>query len=182
MRLLGSALVMMMLLAACSREEAPPAQPASTTDAEAVAALSSQRDAILAKRDSLNALEAKWNLGDTSSSVKGFFDGESLALIEEEMNMGEFGNARSRYVYSPKGNLLAYSEEKEIRTGARTGSPRVEQVKLSLLFAENGNLLQGERLVDGSPAELTGLEQQGVKLHARELELALQEKRAAGRK
>ncbi|MCW5966696.1 MAG: hypothetical protein KIT83_21840 [Bryobacterales bacterium] len=168
-----------LLATSCSREDVSPSTREGADGAVHVAEILSQRDAIAASRPTLEAVDATWNLGDTASRVKGYYSGPALQLIDEEMSMGEFGAARSSYFYSPKGNLFAYTEEKESQTGIRTGNVRTERVKLSLLFDESGSLLQGERTVDGARAALTGLESQGVRLHARELELVLQEKLAA---
>lgn len=167
-----------LFLASCAREEAPSGGDPGSSSGALVAELAQQRDALDSSKGGLETMDAEWTLGDTSSRIKAYYAGETLALIEEEMTMGEFGNARSRYFYSPKGSLFAYTEEKESQTGARTGNARTERVQLQLFFADNGSLLQGERSVDGAKAELTGVESQGVKLHARELELVLQEKRA----
>ena len=164
-----------LLCASCAREEAavPPGG-----DTALAAELLQSRDALAARKGTLEAVEAEWDLGDTKSSVTGYYDGAALVLIEETMTMGEFGSARSTYSYSPKGNLFAYTEEKESQSGVRSGNARTEHVQLNLLFEENGSLLTAERTVDGAPSPLTGMEAQGVKMHARELELSLAEKRA----
>lgn len=163
----------------CAREEASPGARMDAGNAARAAEAARERDAIAASKAALEVVDATWSLGETASRVKGYYAGSALRLVEEEMTMGEFGSARSSYFYSPKGNLFAYTEDKESQTGARTGNARTERIHLSLLFGDTGSLVQGERTADGQRAELTGLESQGVKLHARELELVLQEKRGA---
>lgn len=174
--LIAAALALCLGLAACSRTETPaPAEDGAAARAET---LIQERDALLGRKASLEAVPAKWSLDDDiRSTLTGYYEGDALRIIEEEMTMGEFGSARSSYFYTPKGGLFAYTESKASQRGARTGKAVTEQIDLELLFAPNGSLAGGERKVDGSPAELTGVEAQGVKMHARELELVLRERR-----
>jgi hypothetical protein len=162
----------------CGRTETPSA-PAEDADQSQSAALVRERDALLARKDSFTAVSAKWALDETvKSSCKGYYEGDVLRLIEEEMTMGEFGSATSVYFYTDKGALFAYTENKESQRGARSGNAVKEKVELQLLFAPNGTLVGGERKVDGTVSELTGVEAQGATMHARELESVLQEKRS----
>lgn len=163
----------------CNRTETPTAPAEDATQAQA-AALVQERDALSARKEGLTAVPTKWTLDDTiKSSCKGYYEGDTLRLIEEEMTMGEFGFANSQYFYTDKGVLFAYTENKETQRGAKSGNIVKEKVEVQLLFAPNGTLVGGERKVDGTVSELTGMEAQGVKMHARELESALQEKRGA---
>lgn len=176
--LLLAVLALFGFSASCAREEVQPAGDAA--ELARVEALSQARDSLLSQKASLEATATKWTLDETSSDITGFYEGEVLRVIEEAMDMGEFGTSTSVYFYTPKGGLFAYSEEKQSRTGVRTGNPKTERVELSLLFSDNGSLLRGERKVDGATTELTGLEAQGVRMHARELELMLQSRRQGG--
>ena len=117
-------------------------------------------------------------MGETRSAITGYFDGDDLRVIEEEMTMGEFGDASAKYFYLPGGKLFAYSEQKNARSGTKSGVVKTEKVTLSLLFSESGALLEGKRSVDGEEAPLVGVEEQGVRMLARELEAALAESRA----
>ncbi len=168
-----------LLLTACSRQETAAPRDAQSDTATQVAQLLLQRDAITAGKDSLDTANATWELDGATSTVRGYYSGGSLSLIEEEMTMGEFGSARSHYFYTPQGHLFAYTEAKDSQSGVRTGNARTQRISLHLFYGPNGNLLQGERTVDGDNAPLTGLESQGVKMHARELELLLLQKRPA---
>ncbi|MCU0227269.1 MAG: hypothetical protein MUF01_06480, partial [Bryobacterales bacterium] len=138
-----------LCLCACTRQETPGASSTSNVDAGNIDELKQQRDAILSGKDSVQAIEALWELDATKSTVRGYYPNGTLALIEEEMSMGEFGKASSRYYYSPRGALFAYSEDKESQTGLRSGNPRTQRIELQLYYAANGSLLDGERRVDG---------------------------------
>lgn len=180
--LIAGVSVIILGICGCSRTETPASSTDNAAEARS-AALVQEREALLTKKASFTTTPTKWSLDDTvKSTLVGYYEGDVLRLIEEEMTMGEFGSARSLYFYTDEGTLFAYTEDKESQRGARSGNAVKEKVAVQLLFSPNGTLVGGERKVDGTVSELTGMESQGAKMHARELESALQEKRGgAGR-
>ncbi len=175
--LIAASAAVFLGICGCSRTETPATSGDSAAQAQS-AALVQEREALLAKKGSLTSVPAKWALDDTvKSAIAGYYEGDTLRLIEEEMTMGEFGSANSQYFYTASGALFAYTESKESQRGARSGNAVKEKIEVQLLFAPNGTLVGGERKVDGSVTDLTGMESQGAKMHARELESVLQEKR-----
>lgn len=180
--LLAGAFSICLLFSSCSRTETPVA-PAQDDARAALDKLSGERDALLKEKTSMQMVASKWTLDEEiNSTFTAYYQGETLRLIEEQMAMGKFGSAQSTYFYSPQGGLFAYTESKDSQRGAQTGNPVSEKVEMQLLFGPNGAALGGERRVDGKPAELTGVEFEGVKMHSRELQAVLTEKRAAAGK
>lgn len=169
-----------LLLTACSKTEQPADAAEAARQAQVQAAMEA-RDQIAAQESSFTPVTATWSLGGTSSEITGFYQGDSLRMIREEMSMGDFGSTSARYFYAPDGKLTAYTESKQARSGASTGSATTEQIELDLLFSESGSLLSGQRTANGAAAPLVGIEEQGVRMHARELEAALADARASAK-
>jgi hypothetical protein len=164
-----------LLLGTCARNETSPADVGNVSGVEQINALRKSADELVAQQGALTPLKTEWNFGETVSAVTGYYEGEQLRMIDEQMNMGDHGNATSRYFYTPAGKLYAYEEKKETRSGAATKTVTTEQSELRLYFADSGALLSGERQVAGKPADLIGIEAQTVLMHARELEATLAE-------
>jgi hypothetical protein len=162
-----------LLLAGCGGVETATAPAVDAGHAAAVQALASAKAQMEGQKATLNPRPAEWNYGDTVSQVTGFYQDDALRLVEEQMNMGDFGSASAKYFYSAQGKLLAYEETKESRSGKAANAVKTEQSTLRLFFGEDGRLLSGERTVDGQPSALVGIEEQAVRMHAAELEAAL---------
>ena len=175
-RSLASLCLCGLLFTACSKTELPENAADAARQAQ-VQAATEAREQLAAQESSFTPVTAKWSLGDTTSEITGFYQEDSLRMIREEMNMGDFGSTSARYFYSPDGKLTAYTESKQARSGASTGSATTEEIELDLLFAESGSLLSGQRKANGVAAPLVGIEEQGVRMHARELESALADAR-----
>lgn len=175
------ALLLTAFLAACSQPEVAPADDAEAARAKAAEALAAEREELAQRAGSLTLLKTEWTMGDITSTISGYYENETLRLIEEEMRMGDFGDASAKYFYRPDGSLFAYSERKNSRSGTKSDSVKTERITLSLLFGETGALIGAERTVDGAAVPLVGIEEQGVRMHARELEAALTEARDKAR-
>lgn len=167
-----------LLLGTCKRNETPAADAGNASGVEQVKALRKSADELAGQQAALTPVNTEWNFGETVSVVTGYYEGEQLRMIDEQMNMGDHGNATSRYFYTPAGKLYAYEEKKESRSGAATKTVTTEQSELRLYFADSGALLSGERQVAGQAADLIGIEAQTVLMHARELEATLAEAQA----
>lgn len=170
-----------LLLGTCKRNETAPIDAGDATRAEQIKTLRKSADELAAQQASLTPVNTEWSFGETVSVATGYYDGDQLRMIDEQMNMGAHGSATCRYFYSPAGKLYAYEEKKESRSGAATSSATTEQSELRLYFADSGGLLLGERTVNGKPAALIGIEEQTVHMHARELEASLAEARSRKR-
>jgi hypothetical protein len=162
-----------LLLSSCGGGETATQPAVDAGQAATVQALATTKQQVEAQKAALTPRPAEWTYGDTVSQLTGFYQGESLRLVEEQMNMGEFGSASAKYFYSAQGKLFAYQETKESRSGKAANAVKTEQSTLQLFFGEDGRLLSGERTVDGQPSALVGIEEQAVRMHATELEAAL---------
>ena len=175
---LGFVFLLALLLGTCGRQENRPADSGTATGGKPVAELRKDAEQLAAGQASLTPVSTEWNFGETVSSVTGYYDGEHLRMIDEQMNMGDRGSASSRYFFTPQGKLFAYEEKKESRSGVASKNVTTEQSELHLYFTDAGGLLSGERSVAGKPAALLGIEEQTVRMHARELEASLTEARS----
>ncbi|MCC6265730.1 MAG: hypothetical protein IT169_19325 [Bryobacterales bacterium] len=164
-----------LLLGTCSRNETRTADSGSAAGAKQIEELRASAAQIAAQQASMTPVNTEWTFGETVSAVTGYYDGEQLRMIDEQMNMGSHGSASSRFFYTPAGKLFAYEEKKESRSGAAGNNVVTEQSELRLYFADPSGLLSGERTVAGKSAALLGIEEQTVRMHARELEAALTE-------
>ena len=170
---LGLLFLVALLLGTCSRNETKPAGSDAAGAAKRIETLRKDAEQLRARQASLTPVSTEWNFGETVSAVTGYYDGDRLRLIDEQMNMGTHGSAASRYFFNPDGKLYAYEEKKESRSGTSTKNVTVEQSELRLYFTESGGLLSGERTVAGKAAAMLGIEEQTVRMHARELEASL---------
>ncbi len=175
---LGLLFLFALLLGTCNRNETKPEGSGTAGAAKQIEALHKDAEQLRAQQASLTPVSTEWNFGETVSSVTGYYDGEHLRMIDEQMNMGEHGSASSRYFFTPEGKLFAYEEKKESRSGVASKNVTTEQSELHLYFTDAGGLLSGERSVAGKPAALLGIEEQTVRMHARELEASLTEARS----
>ncbi len=170
---LGLLFLVALLLGTCSRNETKPAGSDAARAAKQTETPRNDAEQLRARQASLTPVNTEWNFGETVSAVTGYYEGDRLRLIDEQMNMGDHGSAACRYFFTPDGKLYAYEEKKESRSGASTKNATVEQSELRLYFAESGGLLSGERTVAGKAAAMLGIEEQTVRMHARELEASL---------
>lgn len=170
---LGLLFLVALLLGTCNRNETKPAGSDAAGAAKQIEALRKDAGQLRARQASLTPVSTEWNFGETVSAVTGYYDGDRLRLIDEQMNMGDHGSATSRYFFTPEGKLFAYEEQKESRSGVASKNVTTEQSELHLYFAESGGLLSGERTVAGKAAAMLGIEEQTVRMHARELEASL---------
>lgn len=164
-----------LLLGTCSRNETRTADSIDAGSAKQSEELRKSAEQLAAQQSSLTPVSTEWNFGETVSAVTGYYEGEQLRMVDEQMNMGDHGSATSRYFYTPAGKLYAYEEKKESRSGTGTNNATAERSELRLYFADERGLVSGERTVAGKPATLLGIEEQTVRMHARELEATLAE-------
>lgn len=169
----GACLLAWLFLASCGGGETATQPAVDARHAATIQTLSTAKAELEAQKATLTPRPAEWTYGDTVSQLTGFFQGDSLRLVEEQMNMGDFGSTSARYFYSAQGRLFAYQETKESRSGKAANAVKTEQSTLRLFFGDDGRLLSGERTVDGKPSALVGIEEQAVRMHAAELEAAL---------
>lgn len=162
-----------ILLGTCRSNEKPSTSSTPISSTEQVKALQKAAEELAAQTPSLTRVNTEWNFGETVSAVTGYYDGDHLRMIEEQMNMGGRGTASNRYFYDPAGKLYAYEEKKEIKAGSNGASPATEQSELRLYFSDSGELISSTRSVAGKSEPLLGIEEQTVRMHSRELEAAL---------
>lgn len=172
---LAAVFLVAVLLGTCRSKETQQAGESTASVAEQTDALRKAAEELAARQPSLTHVNAEWNFGETVSAVTGYYDGDQLRMIDEQMDMGGRGHATSRYFYNPAGKLYAYEEKKETKTGSSTGLAAAEQSELRLYFADSGQMISSERTVAGKAAPLLGIEEQTVRMHARELEATLSE-------
>jgi predicted small lipoprotein YifL len=164
----------LLFLAGCGGKEPASAPSAEAQVAAQVEPLLAAKRQIEQQQAALTPRKNKWTYGNTVSELTGYFDGTALRLIEEQMSMGDLGSVHARYFYTPEGRLFAYDETKETRSGTAANAVKTEQGALRLFFRENGTLLSGERTVDGKAAPLSGIEEQAVRMHDKELQAVLE--------
>ena len=186
--LLGTALV----VAGCGREPAPdPEPPAPDTTAVAdsvrtdlVVADSAAAEVPVnpfaepARRalrielalDDYRAIAGSWAAGDATSSFMAYFEGDSLRLIEEELDFGEYGAAHATYYFD--GGLF-YVVENERRTRLDPDAPGVDSLQTRVAFGPAGRVEQSEQIVNGESAPLPAAEAEGFRRHAAALRAQL---------
>jgi hypothetical protein len=182
--LLGTALV----LFGCGREPAPdpePPAPGMTATVDSVLADSAMvADSVdaapvnpfaePARRalrielglDDYRAIAGSWAAGDATSSFMAYFDGDSLRLIEEELDFGEYGAAHATYYFD--GGLF-YVVEDERRTRLDPDAPGIDSLQTRVAFGSNGSVEQSEQIANGEAAPLPVTEAEGFLRHAAEL-------------
>lgn len=185
MRLLCSLVGTALVLAGCGREPAPePESPApdTTAVADSVVADSVTADSMAvdapvnpfaepARRalrielglDDYRAIAGSWAAGDATSSFMAYFDGDSLRLIEEELDFGEYGAAHATYYFD--GGLF-YVVENERRTRLDPDAPGADSLQTRVWFGPDGSVEQSEQIVNGEAAPLPAMEAEGFRRHA----------------
>lgn len=178
--LLGTALA----LAGCGREPAPePEPPAPDTTAvtdsvrtDSVIADSTAAEAPTnpfaepARRalrielglDDYRAIAGSWAAGDATSSFMAYFDGDSLRLIEEELDFSEYGAAHATYYFDGE---LFYVVENETRTRL-DDAPGADSLQARVWFGPDGSIEQSEQIVNGDAVPLPAMEAEGFRRHA----------------
>jgi len=183
--LLGAALVIPLVLVGCGREPAPDPEPlasdttaiADSVRADAVAADSVATDSLVnpfaepARRalrielglDDYRAIAGSWAAGDATSSFMAYFDGDSLRLIEEELDFGEYGAAHATYYFHGE---LFYVVENERRTRLDPDAPGADSLQTRVWFGPDGGIEQSEHVMNGETAPLPAAEAEGFRRHA----------------
>lgn len=179
--LLGTALV----LAGCGTESAPdpePPAPDTTAVADSVRTDSVSADSTAAEApinpfaeparralrielglDDYRAIAGSWAAGDATSSFMAYFDGDSLRLIEEDLDFGEYGVAHATYYFD--GGLF-YVVENERRTRLDSNAPGADSLQTRVAFGPDGRVEQSEQIVNGDAAPLPAAEAEGFRRHA----------------
>lgn len=130
---------------------------------------------IDASLDDMSRVEGEVEAGDTSSIFTAWFAPDGIRRLDEELRFGELGRGERAHWFL--GGELVYAEVTETRIATDPSAPpgSARRVEIRLWFAPSGELLAGDKLVDGAAAELDPGEAEGVRTHA-----ALVAGRAAG--
>jgi hypothetical protein len=181
MRLLCCVLGTVLVLAGCRREPAPEPTAPDTTAADTTpdttavdsAAVASPANPFAepARRalrielglDDYRAIAGSWAAGDATSSFMAYFDGDSLRLIEEDLDFGEYGRAHATYYFD--GGLF-YVVENERRTRLDPDAPGADSLQTRVWFGPDGRVEQSEQIVNGGAAPLPPAEAEGFLRHA----------------
>lgn len=187
MRHLCCLLGITLVLAGCGRDSEPtpdnaPPTPDTTAVADSVPADSAAVDSAAvevsanpfaepARRalrielalDDYRAIAGSWAAGDATSSFMAYFEGDSLRLIEEELDFGEYGTAHATYYFD---DGLFYVVENEQRTRLDPDAPGADSLQTRVWFGPDGGIEQSEQIVNGDPAPLPAMEAVGFFRHA----------------
>ncbi|HYE95338.1 MAG TPA: hypothetical protein VD962_03955 [Rubricoccaceae bacterium] len=125
---------------------------------------------VEAMRDRLRCEVHTWAVGDAESAYDACFDGDALVLIDEAMDLGEYGSGRHVYVF--EGGRLAYY--REARRQARPGfnGPEEDSIHVRLAFDERGRVTASEKTIDGTALPVEDIQVEAVRNHAATLQRA----------
>lgn len=122
-------------------------------------------EAIEAELASYEALEGRRKAGDATSTFTAYLRGDSLVLIRERLDMGDYGYSDNEYYFAGD-SLIYYVEGKLSRTRNPDGPPTTDAIVLRLYFDEQGRLSAHEKTLNAEPVELDGYEESAVRRHA----------------
>ena len=125
-------------------------------------------EAIEAELASYETLEGRRKAGDATSTFTAYLRGDSLVLIRERLDMGDYGYSDNEYYFAGD-SLFYYVEGKLSRTRNPGGPPTTDAIVLRLYFDEGGRLSAHEKTLNAEPVELDGYEESAVRRHARAL-------------
>lgn len=111
--------------------------------------------------------------GDASSTFTAYFDADALRILEEKLEMGEYGDRVSVYYFEDSGSgpraqsTLFYTVQDGRRAQLNRGEPaRYDTVRLRVALDPNGSVMASEHIVNGSAEPLPDGEIERVRKHA----------------
>jgi hypothetical protein len=163
-------------LAGCTPEPEPPDSsppPDATTAADSVEAAAPPANPfaeparralrIELRLDAYRAIAGAWAGGDASSEFMAYFDGDTLRLIEEALDFGEYGAAHATYYFD--GGALFYVVEDETRARLTPGAPGADTLRTRVAFGPDGAIEQSEQVENGVVVPLPEVEAEGFRRH-----------------
>lgn len=113
--------------------------------------------------DDYRAIAGAWAAGDATSEFMAYFEGDTLRLIEEELDFGEYGAAHATYYFDDDG--LFYVVEDEARTRLAPDAPGTDSLRTRVWFGPDGAIDQTEQIENGEAVPLPEVEAEGFRRH-----------------
>ena len=155
----GAALALLAALAVgCGRDADEAAKRSRRKAAVAVAARDRAllqpfvraADALEARFPSLRRVETGWTAGDSAFVVAGWFAGDTLVAVDENVRTGDGGTGQARYVYD--GARLRYVALDRMRPAVEGRRP--ERLRLALGFDTTQALVASSKNIDDGAVAL----------------------------
>lgn len=171
-RLLPYALLAMTIaLVACGNSDTRQ-EGGGTTQEPLVADLGHAVSQLEARIDSLERVDAVWQMGDASSVVSAFFDGAALRVINEKMDTGNYSSAVHKYYFDDRA-LFCYLRSEARAAAAPEGEGDVDEITMQLFFDGRGELLFSEKTRNGKKVDLDEHDVPEVMAHVAQLRAVL---------
>jgi uncharacterized lipoprotein YbaY len=133
--------------------------------ADPTSASAARVEAIRANLAGYRAVHGAGAAGDNAAAWTAYFDGMTLACIDEASNQGDYGAAESEY-YFEGGALVAFVSRSTRAVTDPIRAPGKEHVTLRLAFDPSGGETEQSKTVDGRPAPVESSEVSGARARA----------------
>ena len=177
------------LLWGCSGEEAgreetgtaverPAAMPRTGAPVDTIGLMRSARELEARLEASLagfDSVTGRGQAGDLDFRYTAYFEGDSLRLIRERQDSGDYGHSNNDY-YFTDGSLSYYVQGQISRVVNPTGPPTSSAIVIRLYFDDQERLVHAERTLNARAVPLEGYEE----LSVRRRSAALREAAMAG--
>ena len=153
-------------------------RPAAGTPLDTIQLMRSARELearIEAGLAGFDSVTGRGQAGDADYRYTAYFEGDSLRLVRERRDSGDYGHSNDDYYYT-NGRLTYYVQGQISRVVNPTGPPTSSAIVVRLYFDDEERLVHAERTLNARAVPLEGYEE----LSVRRRSAALREAALAG--
>jgi uncharacterized lipoprotein YbaY len=107
-----------------------------------------------AAADARAVITGRLDLGDTSATFRATIAGDAVEHIDEEFDLGDYGDGRASYDFEGA-RLTGYQESSKKRLVDPAKPEALVEISTTLDFDANGELVRSTKTMDGAPVEVS---------------------------